>query len=341
MACYHPLYAFDLGVKTESGKKSLYISSTDTPEISIDSLPSGVTFNLSNCPHFYKDGHIFLCDPLLIPCGQCIGCRLSYSRTWALRCMCEKLYSVNSYFLTCTYNDDNLVFGSSDNATLCKRDFQLFVKRLRKSLFGSSKGNLRLYYAGEYGTTTFRPHYHAIFFNLPLNDLKLAGYSHNVPIYKSDFLSNVWGLGYVWIGDVTFKSCAYVARYVTKKHKGKDSSFYSDLGIEPEFCCMSRNPGIGFQFLADHFGKIYENDVIFLSDGEGSPLKLRPPQYYDRIYDIFDPERLSEVKEIRRSLASQATFNELSKSKLSFRDHLERKEEILLSRISALKRSKI
>ena len=71
-------------------------------------------------------------ETLHVPCGQCVGCRLKRSREWALRCVHEaSLYSRNS-FITLTYNNENL----PNPPSLRVRDFQLFVKRLRKKFDG-------------------------------------------------------------------------------------------------------------------------------------------------------------------------------------------------------------
>ena len=106
--------------------------------------------------------------------------------------------------------------------------------------------NIRYYLAGEYGSKTERAHYHAIMFNLPIADLKkekVSG-SGNV-LYTSKELNKIWGKGYVWIGEVTWNSASYVARYVMKKHYGKEAEqYYRSKGKEPEFVCMSAATGI-------------------------------------------------------------------------------------------------
>ena len=43
-----------------------------------------------------------------VPCGQCIECRLKYSREWALRLCCENAVSQNALFVTLTYDDEHL-----------------------------------------------------------------------------------------------------------------------------------------------------------------------------------------------------------------------------------------
>lgn len=47
-------------------------------------------------------------DFQMIPCSQCLDCRLKYSREWAARIMIEaKQYKYN-YFVTLTYDDLHL-----------------------------------------------------------------------------------------------------------------------------------------------------------------------------------------------------------------------------------------
>ena len=114
---------------------------------------------------------------LQVPCGQCIGCRIDRSRQWANRCMLELQYHDSAYFVTLTYDDlhvpkayypDPDTGEAHQSLTLCKRDFQLWMKRLRKRF---SDDKIRFFACGEYGGSTHRPHYHAIVFGLHLDDL--------------------------------------------------------------------------------------------------------------------------------------------------------------------------
>ena len=73
------------------------------------------------------------------------------------------------------------------------------------------------------------------------------------------FLEDLWGLGNCEFVSVTFKSAAYVARYIMKKVNGDEAAFHycdvdPDTGeilseITPEFNRMSRRPGIGSRWL--------------------------------------------------------------------------------------------
>ena len=44
-----------------------------------------------------------------LPCGQCIGCKLSYARQWAIRCLHEAQMHESNCFITLTFNDEHLV----------------------------------------------------------------------------------------------------------------------------------------------------------------------------------------------------------------------------------------
>ena len=96
----------------------------------------------------------------------------------------------------------------------------------------------------------------------------------------------------VTIGDVTFESAAYVARYCTKKITGKLAHEHYK-GKLPEYATMSRRPGIGRAWLEKYKDDVYNYDYVVVRNG----LKLRPPRYYDKIYDEIDSERMVAIKE--------------------------------------------
>ena len=217
MSCYHPLKGYQFGT-TDTGKPAYKVVSYDT--VLYDSTGKEMEFQV-------------------IPCGKCIGCRLAYTRMWADRCIAEATRHDSSYFVTLTYDNEHLPHAVDpntgeilDHGTLVKRDCQLFMKRLRKNYSYDNK--IRFFLAGEYGSTTARPHYHVILFGLVLDDLKL--YSKTAlgfNLYNSDWLSAIWGLGHVVIADVTWETCAYTARYILKKQSGPQSQVYDVFHIWP------------------------------------------------------------------------------------------------------------
>ena len=243
-------------------------------------------------------------EKLDLPCGQCIGCRLERSRQWAVRCMHEaSLYADNS-FLTLTYDDAHIpsrpgncvrcTTPHSINRSLCVSDFQDFMKRLRKSL---APNPVRFYHCGEYGENLGRPHYHALLFNVDFKDKKFFSSRGGNPIYTSAHLSSLWPQGFAVIGNVTFESAAYVARYVMKKVNGdRKTSHYE--GLLPEYTTMSRRPGIGARWYEKFKTDVYPHDRIIV---RGNP--TRPPRFYDNLLAREDRSTLELLKIKREKLA--------------------------------------
>lgn len=286
---------------------------------------------------------------LTIPCGHCIECRLKYSRHWATRCCLEASEHEHNYFLTLTYDDDHLpvdqflafdpatgeVNGLRQSSPLRPRDVQLFLKRLREA-WSRKHGceDIRFFLSGEYGSHTMRPHYHMIAFNLPIFDL--VQYKKNFRgeiLFNSAEIQELWSHGYVVIGEVTFDSAAYVARYILKKQTGPGSAgFYESQGLFPEFSRMSRRPGLARQYYDRESGRIYQYDQIILTDGNGLPKKVKPPAYFDRLYGEEEPEAMKVIKDRRRDLAEISLQQRLEKTDLTeVALAAQRNDKILLS----------
>lgn len=216
-----------------------------------------------------------------------------------MRCVHEaSQYSENS-FLTLTYDDDHL----PKDRGLDKRHFQLFMKRLRK--FVSPK-KIRFFHCGEYGEKTRRPHYHALIFGYDFPDKMVRSTTaRNDTLWTSASLRTLWDQGHHLIGTVTFESAAYVARYVLKKITGKNAELnYLDpaTGVirNPEYVTMSRRPGIGRGWYDRFRSDIYPRDYAVVR-GQ----KVRPPKFYDGIYELENPEDFKRIKNERTQRARQ------------------------------------
>lgn len=271
-----------------------------------------------------------------IPCGQCIECRMQYARQWADRCMLELLYHDSSYFLTLTYDNEHVVWTEEGHLTLVKKDLQDFHKRLRSRLGYP----IRYYASGEYGDTTKRPHYHDIVFGLKLDDLQFYKKSETgCNLYKSEFLNAVWTNGEVIVGEVTWESCAYTARYVVKKHKGLDSGFYEAFGIEPEFVLMSRKPGIGRPYYDAH-PEMFEHNSIFVKTKNGG-LKVKAPRYFEKLLEVDNPLLLDDIKQRKSLVGASVSAAKLSQTELDFTEHLTVEEVALKNRYKIFERSQI
>ena len=265
MSCFKPLRGWYSKYVNDSGKRS-------------------IVFKESEALNPYRF--------LSIPCGQCIGCRLEKSRQWAIRCSLESQLYQNSYFLTLTYDDEHL----PSTGSLVPEDLQKFLKKLRRYIeYHGSDKKIRFFACGEYGENFQRPHYHAIIYNLDIPDLKRFSTSFNGDIYyTSETINQIWKNGYVIIGQVTFESCAYVARYVTKKITGAQADEHYQ-GREPEFVRMSRRPGIGSAWLDKYKSDVYPHDFIVIRDG----IKVKPPKYFDKLFESIAPDEMCMIKELR------------------------------------------
>lgn len=302
MPCYSPLQAFQSKKPKANGKSRIVFS-----------VESGVKFRY---------------EAIQLPCGQCIGCRLERSRQWAVRCVHEaSLYSQNC-FLTLTFNDDHL----PNPPTLDVRDFQLFMKRLRKR-FG--KG-IRFFHCGEYGEKFGRPHYHCIIFNLDFPDKVLWKEYNGTKLYRSKILEELWPYGYSSIGAVTFESAAYVARYILKKVNGDlAESHYSScpktgevFTRKPEYTTMSRRPGIAKKWFDKYCADVFPSDEVILRDG----VRMRPPKYYDSQYEIVSPDDLARVKSERKRKALKYSSDN-TPARLKVREQCQLSKMSLLPRI--------
>lgn len=277
MSCYAPLTGWYSKHINPSGKRS-------------------IVFNRNEALDSYHS--------LSIPCGQCIGCRLEKSRQWAIRCSLESQLYEHSYFLTLTYDDQHLPSSGS----LVPDDLQKFFKKLRRHIeYHGSDEKIRFFACGEYGDNFQRPHYHAIIYNLDIPDLKRFSTSFNGDTYyTSEIINQIWKNGYVIIGQVTFESCAYVARYVTKKITGDQADEHYN-GRVPEFVRMSRRPGIGAAWLDKYQTDVYPHDYIVIRDG----IKVKPPKYFDKLFEAIAPDEMSMIKELRSVAGYESLLNDM------------------------------
>lgn len=347
-SCKHPLKAFKIGVNSETGKDRLKITSYETDHIERigDNLVPVVGDFVSDQANFVYYNWTE------IPCGQCIACRLQYSREWANRCCLEMKDHKESYFITLTYDDDHLPTqyithpetGEVDFPvhSLQKEDFQKFMKRLR---YYAGNDELRFFGCGEYGEKNARPHMHIIVFGLHLDDLKLYRREYCdgfvTEMYNSELLDKAWQhRGFVVVEEANWYNIAYTARYVTKKLKGPAAEFYDKYSLQPEFCLMSRKPGIGRNYFDTHSSDLFDSSDIVLGTPRGS-ISCSIPKYYKNLLDKLDGERYNKVKKFNKEQALISKKIKLQKTSLSYLDYLETEEENLKASVQSLKRNKV
>lgn len=170
------------------------------------------------------------------------------------------------------------------------------MKRLRKAF----PQKIRFFQCGEYGEEKGRPHYHSILFNIDFPDKIREGSSNGHPLYTSETLTQIWGKGRAIIGDVTFESAAYVARYIMKKVTGElADDHYEKINettgeitkLTPEFITMSRMPGIATKWFEKYHSNVYPHDFVVV-DGK----KHMPPKFYDTLFERMDAKALHKIK---------------------------------------------
>jgi hypothetical protein len=216
--------------------------------------------------------------PLDIPCGQCMACRKQKRIEWGVRILNETKMHDKSCFITLTYDNISIPEGE----TLVKDDLQTFLKSLRSSL---EPERIRYFAVGEYGSQTYRPHYHAVIYNYWPDDAKLWKQLETGPMWKSEKLQKKWGHGIVGINSMSFDLAQYLAKYVTKKITGDMAEkHYGDR--LPEFTLMSRRPGIGASYYEKYKKEIWSTDSVPVGGGRS----LRPPMYYYRKLKEENPD---------------------------------------------------
>ena len=224
------------------------------------------------------------------PCGQCIACRLNYGKLWSIRMMEELKNHDKACFATLTYDGEHYedLIDEQGIGRLCKKDLQNFWKRLRK------ERKVRYFACGEYGDRFGRPHYHAIIYGVSPEEV--------------DLVQKHWPNGYVRLGTVTEDSCAYVAKYMTKKLRGK--SLESKLSIDPnfqnEFVLMSRRPGIGAE-LSPAMVRYLQDNGIYYRKG----VKTGLPRYWKEKFNI-------EVSRGKKHLINEVNASKIIERRLKF-----------------------
>jgi len=130
-------------------------------------------------------------------CGKCSQCHTSYLQHWTFRLQRE-MAGKTALFLTLTYDYFNIPMNKG-KFTLRKKDYQDWLKRLRKAL---PDRNIKYVICGEYGTNNSRPHYHIIITDVSLNDVKI--------------INETWNKGLIHFGKAEPASIAYTFKYSVK-----------------------------------------------------------------------------------------------------------------------------
>lgn len=265
-------------------------------------------------------------EQLSLPCGKCIGCKLDRGKEWAVRCTHEARMHEFNCFVTLTYDDDHLPC----HGFLRHRDFQLFMKRLRKTF---SDIKIRYLMCGEYGETMKRAHYHAILFGLDFYDRKPFNRGKSGMLnYTSEILTNIWQNGHCTVSPFSPCAAGYIARYNTKS---LDDSFYrvvdettGELLFAPkEYLKASTHPGLGALFFDKYQDEIVNSDSVILDANE-----IKLPRYYDKLLRRRAPDTLEALK-------TERVYSSYGKRSENLPERLEVREQVKIASIQSLRRS--
>lgn len=273
MACYHPI----------PGWRSRTIG---------PNRQFGVTFRIDDA---WRD------KPVQIPCGKCIGCRLTRAQQWGVRVKNELTKEGKlSGFITLTYSDENL---PKDNS-LDLDHLQRFWKRLRKEIHPE---RIRYFACGEYGEKTNRPHYHAIVFGYwPQHRVQLPGGDRRIPLYRSSDLERLWPYGHSSIAPATQENATYIAKYTLGKYD-ESGTIRDFTGRTPPFLTMSRRPGIGHNYARENARALARFDGVRLRGGKLAAL----PAYYEKVLDRFEPQLARGLRGRRAQRAAELVLPQL------------------------------
>lgn len=272
-------------------------------------------------------------EPMEVPCGNCISCRVNrqsdliFYGTREIQTQYKKGFA-NS-MVTLTYNDLHLPLSHSGHPTLRKKDVQLFLKRLRKYISNHYKElklpqnhKFKYMYSGEYGGQTNRPHYHIIFFGLSKTQL-----THILPkVWKSGLFEFSTKKEKIVMGRPEIEvldsgGLRYVTKYITKGYKGKAwKKTLEHLGIEPEFICRSQK--IGYEWIEQHAEEIIENEGFYNKDGK----RQMVPRLVRKKLGIKP-----DLEKIQNAILEQAKKDGLTMYEYQIRQRL-LQEEILIKR---------
>lgn len=301
MTCYHPKLRIEMIGKWEKAEDGhLYHPAIIIPADKENERLEEIT---KFSPTYNKT---------IIPCRKCIGCKLDYSRDWANRGYLEIKNSKHNYFVTITYDDEHLPMleeiETKDGITYTKTEewkgvlipqhLQKFIHDIRQ--YYKRKYNhdgIKYLSCGEYGTKNGRPHYHIIFFNLPLETEKF----YNTKLIEHNYYSQhetiekYWKRGFSYVGTANWNTIAYVSRYVTKKLYGNNAEDErAQKGQIPEFIRMSK--GIGKQYWEENKEKILQTDTITIRNTKGV-YQTKPPRYFYRLLEKENSEMYKTIKE--------------------------------------------
>lgn len=239
------------------------------------------------------------------PCGKCPKCLKERAKQWAFRIHQEMKHSKSAYFITLTYNDDNLPCSFNGYPSLVKKHAQAFTKALKKR---TGYGKLKYYICGEYGSLTARPHYHLILLNSTTSEIQSQ-------------IEKCWPYGHFRIDPCNLATIHYVTGYLNKPLIIQQSELDDR---QKEFSSMSK--GLGANYLTPQMVNYHKKGQIGFITTKGGAIQKLPRYYSEKIFTKLERQAIAaEMQEI-----ATYNFDKLFKTashELKYRKDQYRKQE--------------
>lgn len=216
-----------------------------------------------------------------VPCGKCVACLARRRNEWTFRLWHEANHSSSSLFVTLTYDDEHLPMDGN----LQVSDYQKFLKRFRKN----ENIKFKYFLCGEYGSETYRPHYHMIIFNLPNRK--------NFVWHWERRIHDAWRNGNVMCDVITAARLNYVTKYMLKSEEFRTMK---ENGWQPPFIKVSHGLGEGLVKRLN-YKQLYEGNFYLREMGEGATM---PRYVFNKIPD-YEREQLAEIRRTKAAMAEK------------------------------------
>lgn len=280
-----------------------------------------------------------------VPCNHCYACKLNKSAQKATEATLESYYYSDNYFITLTYDNENLpykqeiqikernsddiitYFNDSDlHPTLIPEHIKTFNNSLRKHFERLGHTGIKVIYCGEYGEETERPHYHEILINCPINPKYFYDFHIDTNFkthWKTKEISDIWGKGMIDVAESEWSTVAYVARYcmkgITDLHTKEE---YYNMAMYPEFMRSSIN--LGKRYYEEHKNEIYKTDEIIMKTIKGNIGSNKPPKLFDKWFEKEKPEEFRKIK-----LSRQMEGERRRKNDILLRDYTDKQKQLM------------
>lgn len=237
-------------------------------------------------------------------CGRCLPCLKKRKAQWSYRIENEMRHSISAYFVTLTYNDDNLPPGNvvdpkhhkefiallkqyeswtemSTRLDYSYEEFQRSKQRIGEYAndYHYDDYNLRYYGISEFGGISGRVHWHYLLFNV---------------IDKRN-IEKAWQAGLVQVDECNINTIDYVLKYMIKERENDQPQGKKEVSF------MSK--GMGMQGITQEFIDSIsapENNQVVNSRGH----KVALPRIYRKNFMEKDQLKAKAVK-INEAVAIQ------------------------------------